>query len=150
MDVSADFFLMLPGFTALAICSVLLVLKMGAVAFATANVRRRSGVVVNPEDASVNPGSQVEAEEAPATLRAKRVHLNDVENIPVFLVLATIFTLSGASALAAWCYFGTYVVVRTLHTICYFRGIQPWRTIAFGVGQLVQLGIMVQLVLEVI
>lgn len=149
MNVGVESFLALPGFAALAICSVLLVLKMGAVAFVTANVRRRSGVVVNPEDARVNPGSHVEAEEAPATLRAKRVHLNDVENIPAFLILATIFTLSGASSAAAWSYFGTYLAMRTLHTICYFRGLQPWRTAAFGVGQLVQLGMMVQLVLKV-
>lgn len=93
MNVGVDSFLTLPGFAALVICSVLLVLKMGAVAFATANVRRRSGVVVNAEDTGVNPGSHVEAEDAAATLRAKRVHMNDVENIPGFLVLATLFTL---------------------------------------------------------
>jgi len=145
-----NFFLTLPGFAALAICSVLLVLKMGAVAFVTANVRRRSGVVVNEEDTGVNPGSHVEPEDAPETLRAKRVHLNDLENIPGFLVLATIFTLSGASAVAAWSYFGGYFVLRTLHTVCYLRGIQPWRTVAFGAGQLVQLGMMVQLVLNVV
>jgi len=145
-----DWMVALPGFTALVISSVLLVLKMGAVAFATANARRRSTVVVNPEDVPVNPGSHVEAEEAPATLRAKRAHLNDVENIPTFLVLAILFTLSGASAVAAWAYFGTYFVARTLHTVCYFRGIQPWRTIAFAAGQLCQLGMMVQLVLRVL
>jgi len=128
--------------------SVLLALKMGAVAFLTAKARFDSKVVLNPEDAPVNPGSHAEPEEAPATLRAKRAHLNDVENIPVFLVLALLFTLTGCSATAGWIYFGTYFAARTLHTIFYLGAVQPWRTAAFAIGQLIQLGIMVQLVMR--
>jgi glutathione S-transferase len=140
----------LPAFEALVIFSVLLALKMAAVAFVTAKVRFDSKVVLNPEDAPVNPGSQAQAEEAVATLRAKRAHLNDVENIPVFMVLALLFTLTGCSALAGWVYFGVYFVARTLHTIFYLKAIQPWRTAAFALGQLTQLGIMVQLVMRVL
>lgn len=139
----------LPAFPPLALFSVLLVLKMGAVAFVTANTRRRSGVVVNPEDAKLNPGTHAEALEAPETLRVKRAHMNDVENILGFLVLATLFTLAGGSATAGWAYFGAYFAVRTLHTICYLNGLQPWRTATFFAGQLLQLGLMVQLLLTV-
>ena len=138
-----------PAFAPLVLFSVLLVLKMGAAAFVTANARRKSRVVVNPEDVGLNPGSHAEGEDAPATLRAKRAHLNDVENIPAFLVLALIFTLTGCSATAGWAYFGTYFAARTLHTICYLNSIQPWRTAAFFVGQITQLGIMVQLLMAV-
>jgi glutathione S-transferase len=138
----------LPAFQALVTFSVLLALKMGAVAFLTAKARFDSKVVLNPEDAPVNPGSHAEPEEAPATLRAKRAHLNDVENIPVFLVLALLFTLTGCSATAGWIYFGTYFAARTLHTIFYLGAVQPWRTAAFAIGQLIQLGIMVQLVMR--
>ena len=133
----------------LALFSVLLVLKMGAVAFATSAARRKARVVLNPEDTKVNPGSQAASEEAPAVLRAKRAHLNDVENIPGFLVLALLLTLSGCSATAGWIYFGAYFAARTLHTIFYLNAVQPWRTAAFGVGQLVQLGMMVQLLIQV-
>lgn len=140
-------FLDLPAFVPLVLFSVLLVLKMGAVAFITSNERRKSKVVVNPEDTRVNPGSHTESEEAPATLRAKRAHLNDVENIPGFLILALLFTLTGASATAGWAYFGAYFAARTLHTIFYVKAVQPWRTAAFALGQLLQLGVMVQLVL---
>lgn len=139
----------LPAFPPLAVFSVLLVLKMGAVAVATANARRKARVVLNPEDTMVNPGSQAGAQEAPETLRAKRAHLNDVENIPGFLVLALLFTLTGASATAGWAYFGVYFVARVLHTICYLNALQPWRTAAFFVGQLAQLAIMVQLLMKV-
>ena len=140
----------LPAFRPLVLFSVLLVLKMGAVAFVTANARRKAGVVLNPEDTKVNPGSQAASAEAPATLRAKRAHLNDVENIPGFLVLALLFTLSGCSASAAWAYFGVYFVARALHTIFYLNAVQPFRTVAFFVGQLAQLGIAVQLLMQVL
>jgi glutathione S-transferase len=138
----------LPAFQPLVLFSVLLALKMGAVAFATARARARSLVVVNPEDVPVNKGSHPEAEDAPATLRAKRAHQNDVENIPVFLVLALLFTLTGCSATAGWAYFGVYFAARTLHTIFYLGAIQPWRTAAFALGQLTQLGILVQLLMK--
>jgi uncharacterized MAPEG superfamily protein len=137
-----------PAFRPLILFSVLLVLKMGAVAVATANARRKSRQVVNPEDVGVNPGSRAAGEDAPATLRAKRAHLNDVENIPAFLALALLFTLAGASETAGWAYFGTYFAARTLHTIFYLGARQPWRTGAFFVGQLTQLGIMVQLLMK--
>ena len=145
-----SFFKLLPAFDALVIMSVLLVLKMGAVAFVTAAARFRSKTVLNPEDVPVNPGAHAAAEEAPATLRAKRAHLNDVENIPAFLFLALLFTLTGCSAAEGWAYFGVYFAARTLHTICYLNSIQPWRTAAFAVGQLTQLGMIVQLVMYVL
>jgi len=140
----------LPAFQPLVLFSTLLALKMGAVAFVTAFARSRSKVVVNPEDVPVNPGSHPEGQDAPATLRAKRAHLNDVENIPVFLVLALIFTMAGCSATAGWAYFGTYFVARTLHTTFYLRAMQPWRTATFALGQLTMLGIIVQLLMKVL
>jgi uncharacterized MAPEG superfamily protein len=139
----------LPAFRPLVLISVLLVLKMGAVAFATANTRRKARVVVNPEDVKVNPGSRAASEDAAETLRVKRAHLNDVENIPGFLVLALLFTLSGCSETEGWAYFGLYFAARTLHTIFYLYAVQPFRTAAFAVGQLIQLGIMVQLLMKI-
>ncbi len=148
MDTFANTFTALPAFQPLVLFSALLGLKMAATAFMTAAARARSKIVVNPEDVGVNPGSRADPVEAPGTLRAKRAHLNDTENIPVFLVLALIFTLSGCSAVAGWSYFGVYFVARTLHTTFYLNAVQPWRTAAFAVGQLAQLGIIVQLLIE--
>lgn len=137
----------LPAYKPLILFSSLLVLKMGALAFATANRRRLAKVVVNPEDVGVNPGSHVEPQEAPETMRAKRAHLNDLENIPAFLVVALLFTLSGGSATGGWAYFGTYFAARLLHSVFYLNSVQPWRTAAFGVGQLAQLGLIVQMLM---
>ncbi len=138
----------LPAYRPLLLFSALLILKMGALGFATANARRKSHVVLNPEDTKVNPGSHAANEEAPATLRIKRAHLNDLENIPGFLILALLFTLAGCSATAGWAYFGVYFVARGLHSIFYLNEIQPARTAAFFVGQLAQLGILIQLFLK--
>jgi uncharacterized MAPEG superfamily protein len=146
----ATAFLELPCAKPLVVFSVLLVFKMGAIAFATANLRRKAKVVVNPEDTGVNPGSHVEPQEAPATARAKRAHLNDLENIPAFLFIALLFTLTGGPANGGWAYFGVYFVARTLHTITYLGGKQPWRTVSFGIGQLTLLGLLVQLLMTVL
>lgn len=137
----------LPSFQPLALFSCLLVLKMGAIAFATANRRRLAKVVVNPEDVGVNPGSHPEAQDAPEVLRAKRAHLNDLENIPGFLVLALVFTLAGGSATAGWAYFGVYFLARLLHTVFYLNGVQPWRTASFFLAQITQLGLIVQILM---
>lgn len=138
----------LPAFQPLILFSTLLVLKMFAVGGITANRRRLAKVVLNPEDVGVNPGSHAEDSEAPEVLRAKRAHINDLENIPGFLVLALLFTLSDATASAGWAYFGTYFVARTLHTAAYLNGKQPWRTLMFFVGQITMLGVVVQLLMK--
>ncbi|MFO0605356.1 MAG: MAPEG family protein [Polyangiales bacterium] len=137
----------LPAYKPLILFSSLLVLKMFGLAVATANRRRLAKVVLNPEDVGVNPGSHAEPQEAPETLRAKRAHLNDLENIPAFLVVALLFTLSGGSSTGGWAYFGTYFAARLLHSVFYLNSVQPWRTAAFFLGQLAQLGLIVQLLM---
>ena len=148
MSIASGIVTELPAFQPLVIFSALLVLKMGGVAFATANARRKAQVVVNPEDVGVNPGSHVEPADASSTMRYKRAHLNDVENIPAFMILALLFTLLGASATAGWAYFGVYFLARLLHTVFYVNAMQPWRTAAFAIGQLTLLGIIVQLLMK--
>lgn len=138
----------LPAFKPLALFSTLLVLKMFAVAFTTALTRSKSGVFVNPEDGKVIKNAHAEQQDAPNVLRAKRAHLNDCENIPGFLALAIIVTLMGASSTAGWSYFGVYFFARTLHTICYLTGAQPWRTLTFFLGQFAMLGLVVQILMK--
>lgn len=137
----------LPAYKPLILFSTLLVLKMFAVGVITANRRRLAGIVSNPEDVGVNPGSHAEAQEAPETLRAKKAHLNDLENIPGFMVLAVLYTLSGGSTTGGWAYFGTYFAARVLHSAFYLHAVQPWRTAAFFVAQLAMLGVVVNLLL---
>lgn len=137
----------LPAFQPLALFSVLLILKMGALAVVTANRRRLAQVVVNPEDVGVNPGSHPEAQDAPEVLRARRAHMNDLENIPDFLILALIYALAGGTSTGGWAYMGVFFLARLSHTICYLNGVQPWRTASFFLGWLTKLGLMVQILL---
>ena len=64
-----------PAFEALVVFSVLLALKMGAVAFVTAKARFDSKVVLNPEDAPVNPGYLPRAKKRPARC-AQNAHIS--------------------------------------------------------------------------
>lgn len=137
-----------PAMQPLLACAAALALKMVSTAFMTANARRKAGVIVNAEDAKVTPGAHVEATDAPSVLRYKRAHLNDLENIPMFLILATLFVMAGASKNAGWAYCGTFTAARYLHTITYLKELQPWRTIAFGIGQLCVAGLVVQLLMK--
>jgi glutathione S-transferase len=141
-------FMTLPAVQPLFLFASLLVVKMFAVGFTTALWRSKAKVVVNPEDVGVNPGSHVEGTDAPNVLRAKRAHLNDLENVPGFLVLALLFTLAGASKNAGWAYFGLYFGARTLHTLFYLAQAQPFRTIAFVIGQITMVGVAVQLIMK--
>lgn len=147
-SVSPSAFAALPAFRPLCAFASLLVFKMAAVAFLTANARRKSHIVLNPEDTTVNPGSHAASQEAPETLRAKRAHLNDLENIPGFLILAMLLTLAGASSTAGWVTFGVYFAARTLHTVFYLNQAQPYRSLAFFAGQITQFALIVQLLLR--
>ncbi|HMY59423.1 MAG TPA: MAPEG family protein, partial [Pseudomonadota bacterium] len=75
---------------------------------------------------------------------------NDLENIPAFLFVALLFTLTGGSATGGWAYFGLYFAARLFHTIMYLAQKQPWRTVCFALGQITLLGLLAQLVLKVL
>ena len=83
-----------------------------------------------PEDAAMLRVRPV-PEEAALVRRCAAVWRNDVENLPLFLVLAFSWTLSGAGAFEAWLAFGVYVALRWLHTGAYLMGLQPWRAILY-------------------
>jgi uncharacterized MAPEG superfamily protein len=69
--------------------------------------------------------------------RCAKVWRNDVENLPLFLMLALTYVLLGASHADAVWLFSSYVVIRYLHTIVYLRGLQPLRTILYLSGMAV-------------
>jgi glutathione S-transferase len=90
-------------------------------------------VFVNPEDAHVFKKSVAE-EELPQVRRAAKAWLNDLENIPIFLGLGLVYVLVGASPKAASWLFPIFAIARIVHTLTYLLGLQPWRTVAYGVG----------------
>ncbi|KAK8382274.1 hypothetical protein O3P69_015302 [Scylla paramamosain] len=56
------------------------------------------------------------------TERVAGAHQNDVENIPVFIVLASLFLLTSPSAFTANMLFRSFTFCRVLYTIFYLRG----------------------------
>ena len=132
-----------------ALTAIILTLKMSAISVVQGVARTRAGVFINPEDAKTF-GAQTAAEEAPTVRRAARAWHNDLENIPIFLILGWVYVTAGLSTTAFLLYCAVFVVARIIHTICYLNAIQPLRTIAFTIGALTTLAMMVQLLIKVV
>ena len=138
-----------PGFRLLALCAIVLVIKMHAVGVYTGAVRGRVKAPLNPEDAAQYGGQLTEVDH-PEVARVLRAHRNDLENIPAFLILALIAVLVGASPAGMRIALIAFTVARIGHSIAYLRGMQPWRSVAFGVGHLSLLAVIVMLALRLV
>jgi uncharacterized MAPEG superfamily protein len=116
-----------------AICALLLVLKMMAVGTVTSVLRIRKSVFASPEDyrfQRLEPTGRAD----PEIERARRAHRNDLENVLPFLAVGPIYALCEPSALGAWVCFVGFTTARILHSVFYLRGLMPHRTIAFAIG----------------
>lgn len=109
--------------------------------------RIRSRRYLLPEDAGMFGLRSVEAE-ADLVQRCARVWRNDVENLPLFLALALTYTLLGGTQSSANWLFGSYVLIRYLHTVIYLRGLQPWRAILYLSGMAVCWMIAIRILLQ--
>ena len=127
-----------------ALTAIVLALKMSAISVAQGRARAAAKVTVIPEDAKMF-GATVATEDVPAVKRASRAWLNDLENIPMFLILALIYAIAGLSTTAFLIYCAVFTLARILHTVFYLRAAQPGRTIAYTVGALVSLALMIHL-----
>lgn len=129
-----------------AVAAVLLFLKMFAVSAYQGFHRIGKLTFKTPEDAAF-VGREAAPEELPQVQRAAQSWLNDLENIPIFLALGVAYVWVDASPGAAAWLFLTFTGARYLHTIFYLAGIQPWRTVAYGVGVVCLFGMCVQILL---
>ena len=124
----------------------ILLLKMLAMAFFTAIARMRNRAFANPEDAA-GLGLKVTAHED--VERVRRAHLNDMENIYVFLILGLFYVLTKPKIWWATMLFRVFTGARILHTIVYLNGVrQPARALCYLVGQLVNIYMAVTVVLR--
>jgi glutathione S-transferase len=99
---------------------------------------------VNAEDVKVNRGA-VHVEVEPGDVaRIKRAHSNAIENAVPFFVIGFLYTQTMPSATTAAALFGIFVVVRLLHAFFYLTATQPFRTLCFAVGGLINLAMVVQ------
>lgn len=90
----------------------------------------------------------------PLKIEAQRWRLivqNDIENLPIacMLALACAQQIKSSVATPSDIYpyvaahialFSLYLVFRVAHTICYALTLQPWRTVAFFLGIICELG----------
>jgi len=123
-----------PALRLFGVTDLILVLKMLAVGFTTSFYRIRDKTYATPEDYALQglpprPGVNEDVE------RARRAHQNDLENILPYFGVGVLYALTNPSPTAARVFFIGYTVARILHSVFYLRAMQPWRTIAFTVAE---------------
>lgn len=113
-----------PVFQTYVVAATLMILKAASMSWLTvARMVRVKGGYRSPEDirkTPLNPDpdpSQLERNEE--VERIRRIHLNDVENIPFFLVAALLFVLTSPPLWLAQSLLYGYVATRLLHFVAY-------------------------------
>lgn len=122
-----------------ALCVVVLFLKMFLVSCYQGYHRLRLLAFTNPEDAAVFKRA-AQVAERPQVLRANKAWANDLENIPAFFALGGLAVALEATAQPTLWLSTAFTVARVLHTLAYLRGLQPWRTLCYGIGVVCLLG----------
>jgi glutathione S-transferase len=113
-----------PVFVAYAIAASLMVLKIMLQGWITVvRMMTNNGGFVSPEDAkagAANPTPRPGQLDANDDVdRSRRIHRNDLENIPAFLATGFLFVLIGPPVAAAqWLMYG-FVAARLAHTFAY-------------------------------
>jgi len=134
-----------PVFKALLFYSMVCLLKMVFVVFLLMRTRVTKRIFPNPEDAGKE--GKVRYDD-PDVERLRRNHLNDLENIPLFIFVgfAYIFT-NPATTVALW-HFRVFTISRIVYTIAYQTQLQkPSRGMAFTVGLVCCISMAVQALL---
>lgn len=132
-----------------ALTAIVLEFKMAAIALVQGRGRVATGLFVLPEDAKLFKGAE-SPQEAPIVDRAAKAWRNDLENIPIFLILAGIYVMAGLSAKAFAFYCTIFMAMRILHTYTFLKGMQPWRTIVYTIGVLAMFTMMIHILIEVV
>jgi glutathione S-transferase len=116
---------------AVAMSWLTVVRMMGANAgFRSPEDAKKTPLNPNPKPGQVGPNESVD--------RIRRIHLNDLENIPFFLVAGLLFVTTAPDLLLAqWLFYG-YVVSRLLHFIAYLTAqIHEVRATLWTVGSVI-------------
>jgi len=113
-----------PVFATYVIAATIMILKAVAMSWLTVvRMMQVKGGFRSPEDIKKTPlnpepnPKQLEPDER--VERIRRIQLNDLENLPFFLVAGFLFVLTGPSLLLAQMLLYGYVVSRLLHFVAY-------------------------------
>jgi glutathione S-transferase len=132
-----------PLFATYVIAATLMLLKVASMSWLTvARMLQANGGFRSPEDLKKTPLNpkpdprQLEPHES--VERIRRIHQNDLENVPFFLIAGLLFVLTEPPPLLAqWLLYG-YVVSRLLHFLAYFTGqVHDLRATLWTVGSLI-------------
>lgn len=102
-------------------------------------VRGKTKTTLNPEDAKAFNANLVQEDPAEVQ-RVLRAHRNTTDNTLPFLFVALVFVMAGPSALEAYIFLYGFLAARVLYSVCYLKGLQPWRTIFYGISVLLAAG----------
>lgn len=98
--------------------------------------RARSKTTLNREDATTTAKGAALVETDPdGVARVMRAHRNALANVVPFLLVMFFYVALGAPVGWVIALSGVFAAMRVVHALAYIRGIQPWRTISFVVGQ---------------
>jgi glutathione S-transferase len=132
-----------PVFTAYVIAACIMILKAISMSWLTVvRMMQANGGFRNPEDLKKspanpkpNPGQTAPIEKVE---RIRRIHQNDLENLPFFLVAGLLYTLTAPSLLLAqWLFYG-YVASRFAHFLAYLTAqLHDVRAAFWTIGSLI-------------
>ena len=113
-----------PLFSTYAIAATIMILKAWSMSWLTVvRMIKANGGFRAPEDLQKTPmnanPNQDQLAPNESVERVRRIHLNDLENIPFFLVAGFLFILTEPSLIVTQCLLYGYVVSRMLHFVAY-------------------------------
>jgi len=124
-----------PVFKSYAFYGTIVLVKMMMMSLLTSARRFQHGIFANTEDAKWRPdGKKKVSLDNENVERVRRNHLNDLENIPAFLLLGLLYVAINPSLNVALWHFRVFAASRILHTIIYQVGVQPYRAFIFTIG----------------
>ncbi len=114
-----------PVFATYVVAATIMILKAASMSWLTvARMLKVNGGFRSPEDAKptlMNPKPDPKQLEPNDYVdRIRRIHLNDLENVPFFVAAGFVFLWTDPSLLVARVVFFGYVVTRLLHFVAYF------------------------------
>ena len=145
-----------PVFVTYMITAALMVLKIMGQGWVTVYRMLKSDVgLVNPEDVQVGPFNKnprpEQLEINDYVDRSRRMHRNDLENIPAFLAAGLIFVAAGPSILLANILMFGFVLARFAHSIAYAtKQIHEVRATFYTIGSLAVIAMAIYVLVAVV
>jgi uncharacterized MAPEG superfamily protein len=138
-----------PAFATYVIAATLMIIKMMGQGWITVyRMMKVGGGFLNPEDENrglTNPNprpGQLDADDY--VERSRRMHSNDTENVPVFLVAGLLFVLTQPPLLVAQLLLYGFVATRLAHFWAYFTArSHEVRATFFSIGSFIVIGMAV-------